>query len=200
MSKTKILSIAFAAVLVLTMAVGGTVLAAEGDTPTPPVCDEENHPQRFGGGGFMGSCTADIAALLGLTTEEIRELRTEGQSLADIAAAQDVSEAELTAVIMAAVTENLNEKVAEGVITQERADAIVTNLTERVATMITATAPVMGQARFSDGENGDAYKAGFRHGFNRGFRAGNASEGELPADTGRWPRGFAPGVMPGAGN
>lgn len=200
MSKTKILSIAFAAVLVLTMAVGGTVLADEGDSPTPPVCDEENHPQRFGGGGFLGSCTADVAALLGLTTEEIRELRTEGQSLADIAAAQGVSEAELTTVIMTGITGNLNEKVAEGIITQERADAIVTNLTERVGSMITATAPVMGQARFSGDENGDTYKAGFRHGFSRGFRAGNASDGELPAENGRWPHSFTPGMMPGASN
>jgi hypothetical protein len=200
MSKTKILSIAFAAVLVLTMAVGGTVLAAEGDTTTPPVCDEENHPQKFGGGGFLGSCTADIAALLGLTTEEIRELRTEGQSLADIAAAQGVSEAELVAVITSGITENLNEKVAEGVITQERADAMLTNLTERVGNLITATTPVMGQARFANDENSGAYKAGFRHGFSRGFRAGNASDGELPADTGRWQRSFAPGIMPGLSN
>jgi hypothetical protein len=200
MSKAKILSIAFAAVLVLTLAVGGTVLADEGDTTTPPVCDEQS--ARVGGlqGGFIGSCTADIAELLELTTEEIRDLRMEGQSLADIAAAQGVSEAELVAVITSGVTENLNEKVAEGVITQERADAMLTSLTERVETMITATTPVMGQARFSNGENSDAYQAGFRKGFSRGFKAGYTTDGELPADTGRWQRGFAPGTMPGLSN
>jgi hypothetical protein len=193
MSKAKILSIAFAAVLVLTMAVGGTVLAAEGDTTTPPVCDEENHPGRAGV-GFLGSCTADVADLLGLTTEEIRELRVEGQSLVDFAAAQGVSEAELVSVMTAGMTENLAERVADGTITQEQADVMLANLTERVDAMITATTPVMGRARTADSEQGKAYQAGFKKGFRHGFQAGYGTiDGEAPADTSEFgrSRGFA---------
>jgi len=153
MKKVKVLSIVLAVVGILALAIGGTVLADDGNDTTPDTCQPGENPGQWGRypGGFLGSCMDDISELLGLTAEEIRELRVEGQSLADIAASQGVSEAELVAVITTSMTENLAAKVAEGVITQEKADAILEQLPDRVTTMVNQTGPAFGRSEIGEG-------------------------------------------------
>lgn len=188
MKKVKVLSIVLAVVGILTLALGGTVLADDGDDAAPDTCQPGENPGQWGRypGGFLGSCMDDIGELLGLSTEEIRALREDGLSLAEIAAGQGIGEDELVAAVVAGIGENLAEQVANGNITQERADTFLEQLPDRVATMITSSGPVFGRG-CTDGDE-DGFRQGFRQGFRRGFMAGkssNSDAGFLPGMAGR---------------
>jgi len=67
----------------------------------------------------------DICELLGLSPEEFREQLRGGKSLAEILEEQGVDEEELHEAILAGVTERIEEKVADGTLTQEQADRIL---------------------------------------------------------------------------
>jgi hypothetical protein len=71
-----------------------------------------------------------ISEVLGLTPEEIRAQLEEGKTMDDIIADQGFTEEELKDAMLAAVTEKLQEKVAEGDITQEQADRILERMQE----------------------------------------------------------------------
>lgn len=65
------------------------------------------------------------AETLGLTIEELQEARQSGQTLLEIAEAQNVSLDVVRDAVEAAVTEAVTQAVADGVITQEQADHIL---------------------------------------------------------------------------
>jgi predicted DNA-binding protein (UPF0251 family) len=75
--------------------------------------------------GFLAANHEAVGELLGLTPEEIHALRYEGKSLAEIAAAQGVSEDELVAAILAARQEVVQQRVEAGTLTQEQADQML---------------------------------------------------------------------------
>ena len=185
MKKVKVLSIVLAVVGILALALGGTILADDGDSNTPDTCQYENDHLRWGGHAIAGlhDCIEQVSELLGLSTEEIRDLREEGMSLVEIAARQEVSADDLVATIVAGISENLAEQVADGNITQERADAFLEQLPDRVTTMVNSSGPVFGQYR-ADGDE-DGYQAGFRQGFRRGFMTGRNFDPDA---------GFKPGM------
>ncbi|MBN1192992.1 MAG: hypothetical protein JXA36_04810 [Coriobacteriia bacterium] len=79
-----------------------------------------------------------VADLTGLTADEVKAERAEGESLADIAAANGSSSEAVVSSALEARKAILDAKVADGSITQEQADAAYARmserLTERVAT------------------------------------------------------------------
>lgn len=81
-----------------------------------------------------------LAELLGLTPEELAE-ELRGPSLAAVAAAHGISADEVAEALVAEAEEHLQRAVEEGRVTQERADAVLAELTERV------TAAVNGELR-----------------------------------------------------
>ncbi len=68
---------------------------------------------------------AAIAESLGMTVEELEAARAEGQSLAEIAAAQDVDMADVQDAVEAAREQAIADAVTNGEITQEQADALL---------------------------------------------------------------------------
>lgn len=68
---------------------------------------------------------AAIAEALGMTVDELEAARTEGQSLAEIAAAQDVDMADVRDAVEAAREQAIADAVASGEITQAQADALL---------------------------------------------------------------------------
>ena len=100
-------------------------------------------PERFGGPGFDApfgfggprgghgqfltpeQTEVAVADALGMTVEELQAARDEGQTLAEIAAAQDVDMADVQAAVQAATEAAVAEAVANGDITQEQADRIL---------------------------------------------------------------------------
>lgn len=83
----------------------------------------------------------EVAEFLGVEPEQIREGLRDGQSLAQIAEANGKSRDELKSFLTSQLQERLNEAVADGKITQERADEKLENFQERVDDLIDRTGP-----------------------------------------------------------
>lgn len=133
----KMLAVGFGVVALVALAVGTTVSAdSPRGTGDPLTCDD------CGGAGFHGegiTSSESLAGLLGLTADELCELRAEGLSLADIAAENGISLDELVETIIADRTETVQAMVDEGLITQEQADFMLERMSERVEVALTRT-------------------------------------------------------------
>ncbi|GEM_PF-1199459 len=149
-----------------------------------------------GGNGFglrvgqsQGGMLETVADLLGLTVDEIIDLRNEGLSLAEIAATKDVTVEELVDHLLSFRAEFLAEKVADGTITSEQADAILESMRERMTERVqdTAIGPFgngRGQGRGgycwqnnSDDANGNSNGTENTNARQRGFRHGGGRRG-----------------------
>ena len=87
------------------------------------------------GGGAGGGGRVDMAAAaeaLGITREELRTQTRAGQTLADVAEAEGVPQADLVAALVAAAQERLDEAVTAGRLTQAQADARAAELEARI--------------------------------------------------------------------
>lgn len=85
------------------------------------------------GGPPMGMALLDAAAeYLGLSMDEIRELMSDGQTLAEIAEESDKSVERLIDAVVAAQKASLDEAVDEGRITDVMRDRILDGLDDRV--------------------------------------------------------------------
>ena len=101
-----------------------------------------------------------LSELTGLSTDELRAAASDGQTLAEIAEANGVSREELTAGLLAAAEEHLDEKVAEGDIDAEIAAERLAELGDRIDEMIDRTPsdhPGRGHGR------GHGVRHGLRH-------------------------------------
>jgi len=128
--KFKLLAISTVLVGILVLVFAGMVLA---DGP-----QELNNGEKYGCGARNGGwqnhgaiASETVSDLLGLTHEEIEAQRSEDKSLVEIAAAQGVSEDTLVEAIVAAKKEALQERVAAGSLTQERADWMLQQMEQR---------------------------------------------------------------------
>ncbi len=134
-------------VLVLTLIVGLLVVSAvsaQAETPEPPQPPQRpflngNRPGnlpngnlgQFEGNGLLRELVNIVTASLNMEPSEIlQQLRT--QTLAEVITANSGSVDDITAQITAAVTDRVNEAVANGNLTQERADEVVANLDDNV--------------------------------------------------------------------
>jgi hypothetical protein len=166
-----------AAILVgaLVALVGGTALAAGPVTPpglgfgAAGIQTADTDPcGGAGAGGMMRGGRPEwageqdaVAKLLGMTEEQIQAERQAGRSLAQIAAAKNVSEDALISTILSAKKEALAKLVADGKLTQAQSDLMIQNMTARVKTMVERTG--VGPA-FSRGGTGLGVGQGLRGG------------------------------------
>jgi len=134
--KFKMIGLALGIAALLALTLGTTVLAANGESNAESTARANGW---HGGQVGFASCTETVSDLLGLTTEEICELRTDGNSLADIAAANGVTVDVLVDAVMADKIAEVEALVADGTITQAQADQMVERMTERVEDMLTRT-------------------------------------------------------------
>jgi hypothetical protein len=120
-------------------------------------------PFLFGGlgrrGGFLHEGRLDslqaAATYTGLSETELREQVRAGKSLAEIAKGEGKSVSGLVDAMVAAAKKKLDEAVADGRLTRERADEIEASLEERITNLVNAEP---GTRRFG-------LHPGFRHGF-----------------------------------
>jgi hypothetical protein len=144
-----------AAILVgaLVALVGGTALAAETTTPPVPAAGACPFGAPGAGGMALGGRPEwagqpdEVATLLGMTEETIQAERQSGKSLAQIAAARNVTEDALVNAMLSAKKATLTKLVADGKLTQAQADLMIQNMTTRVKTMVerTGVGPAFGQ-------------------------------------------------------
>jgi hypothetical protein len=139
----------------------GTITQAQADAVITALDDarpdRDGFGDRFGGGrgGHIGEGLEVVAEELGLTTDEIRTALADGQSLADLAAANGSSADALVAVLVAEATAHLDEHVADGDITQAEADERLAEMTERITAMVNGEMPTFeGRGPGSGGPGG----------------------------------------------
>lgn len=113
------------------------------------------HRHRHGHGARLEA----VSELLGMSEDELRAEFEAGNSLADVAAAQGVTNDELSAGMLAAAEERLDEAVSEGKIDEAEAAERLAELEERIPELI-EQAP---------GEGGFGRGHGHRHGRGLGF-------------------------------
>lgn len=120
------------------------------------------HFGHFGRAGHLGSLEA-AASYLDVTEAELRERLTEGDTLAEIAKAEGKSVDGLVKALVAAATEKLDDTVADGRLTKERAAELKQGLEERVTALVNGEfrAPRLGPRAFG-------FERGFGFRFHRG--------------------------------
>jgi hypothetical protein len=113
-----------------------------------------------------------VAESLGMTQEELRDALRDGRTVADVAGERGVDVQVVVDAIVAAQRARVDEAVAAGELTQERADEILGGAEER------ATALVEGELRMRDGRRGHDGPFG---GERRGHDEGDTTTGDTSA-------------------
>lgn len=125
----------------------GTLTQAQADKVATTL--DQNLPRRGPGGpGRMGMRggpahlePADIAKALGISVAELRTQSEAGKTLAQIAAANNISKTALIDKLVAAAKAELAQAVKTGRITQAQADAIKGTLKTRITEMVDKVGP-----------------------------------------------------------
>ena len=132
-------ALAFTGVGVATMASAQTP-DADADSTTTDDSTETNDESRERGdgegrrGNKRGGCgpSEAVAEALGMEVDELKAELEAGSTLAEVAEANDVDPDELVELMVANATERIEEKVAEGDLTDEEAAEKLANKTERI--------------------------------------------------------------------
>ena len=143
--RIKWLVIALSVVTVMAIGIGATVASAATPTPTP------NAQAGCGaGGGFrFGGAVVDevVTKLLGMTEDQIHELRQQGKSLVQIAATKNVTEKQLVGAIIAYKTAQVQSRVTAGTLTQDQANLMIQRMEQNTTQAVNRTSigPMGGQ-------------------------------------------------------
>ena len=143
--------------LAASLLIGAGATLAQEETPEAPT-QEVLPGGRWGGGpgnhspggprgGMHGPrMGAQFSTLVeeytGLTREEMRAAIQDGQTLADLIEANDRSVEEFVAPAVEQASAQIDEAVAAGLISEERADEIKANLPERITAWVNGERPV----------------------------------------------------------
>lgn len=104
---------------------------------TTPESRQNWSARSWHGGAFGGVNAVEITAeLTGTTNEDVSAALEDGASLASYAAEQGFERDALVSELVSAMQAELDTRVAEGSITQERADELAAGLEERAATLV----------------------------------------------------------------
>ncbi|MGO0062744.1 hypothetical protein ACTID9_22435 [Brevibacillus fluminis] len=93
---------------------------------------ESKHDGRMHGKGFGLRNNAELLALLKLDADQLKEQLKAGKSLAEVAQAQGVTKDDVVKLLIAQRTKTLDEAVASGELTQEKANQIKSELADRI--------------------------------------------------------------------
>lgn len=124
--------------LATAMLVLGLVVGSVGLASAAPVSDAPAAQSGFGfalGGAIRdaGARMIDVVAdLTGLDLDEIMDRRAAGETIGDIAESEGVSSETVVSGALDARAALLDEKVADGTMTEEQAATALANMTERV--------------------------------------------------------------------
>lgn len=164
--RIKWLGITLAVAAVLTVLVGAGIASAAEPTPIPT----SQTCCGVGGGFRFGGVVVDevVTKLLGMTEQQIHDLRLQGKSLVQIAATKNITEKQLVDAMIAYKKTQVQSRVTAGTITQEQANLMLQRMEQMTAQAVnrTAVGPMMGQ------------------GFGFGQRGGGAGPGNMN----RWAR------------
>ena len=131
------------AALVAAMALGTVGFAAAQDnTPVDPQQTEPQRPYLLPAAeAVRGQVVQAIVDVTGLSRTEIVSQLRDGKTLNEILADNDIDPQVVIDAVTTVVTDDLNQAVANGRITQERADQVLANLPDTLDRLMNATNP-----------------------------------------------------------
>lgn len=155
------------AALLVVGVIGATSAFAQG--PDNPGFSMMNHGRGPGEGRGLGDAELEAAAgVLGMTTDEVQSALQDGQTLQDLADASGVDIEDVHAAIQAVheteMRERIAQEVADGTMTQEKADWLLEGLDK--------------------GFMGGGGPGGFGLGGPRGPKGGHGPQGQPPVQNG----------------
>lgn len=125
----------------------GTLTQGEADAVARTLAESDALGPRGGGPGHgPGAALAAAAETLGLDEDALMDRLAEGATLAEVAEEQGVPTAELVDALVAAATEQLEEDVADGRLTQDEADERAAELAEQLTEAVEGGMPLGGPA------------------------------------------------------
>ncbi len=127
-------------VLAAAMALGTVGLAAAQEE-TPPQGDQQRPFLQAREGTVRGKIIDAIESATGLTREEIATQLRDGKTFNEILADNNIDPQVVIDAVTAVVTDELNQAVSNGRITQERADQVLENLPDNLDRLMNATMP-----------------------------------------------------------
>jgi polyhydroxyalkanoate synthesis regulator phasin len=121
--------------------------------------NREGLPERHGPGGLglpgghhgrhlLGAGLDAAAEAIGITDDELRTALEGGQSIAEVAEANDVDVQTVIDALVAAATEHIDQAVTDGRIDADRAEELKADLTERITARVNGEAPLRGERGF----------------------------------------------------
>lgn len=130
----------FVGALVLALGAGAIFAPVVGNAEAADTTAKtENQRGYHLGQYFAGSMKDTVAAAIGITVDELSALRVEGNSLAQIADVQGVSNDQLIASLANAKTEQIEALYADGKITEAQKENMLTQMDERMLEKINRT-------------------------------------------------------------
>lgn len=139
----------------------GTIDESQADAVAGHLAEQAPERGPRGGGHHIGFGSEVLSEVLGIEPEELREQLRDGQTVAEIAAANGVEVQAVVDALVAHQAERLAEAVEDGRLDADRAAEIESELAERV----------------TDAVNGEGPLGGGRHGGPRGG-GGGATDAE----------------------
>jgi hypothetical protein len=119
-----------------------SVVSAQEQTATPePSTAGAAAVGPAGNGALLGQLLQIVAADLNLQPQDIRQ-QLRGQSLANLIEANHGDVAKITSDITAAITDRIHQAVANGTLTQERADQILGGLDAMIESVLQGNGPM----------------------------------------------------------
>lgn len=119
----------------------GVISQAQADAVEEAFVEAAPHRHHRGGPFGRHLAGAEVAELLGLTGEELREQLVPGTTLAEVAEANGVSTDELVDALVTFGEERLAQAVENGRLTQEEADAKAADLESEITERVTSELP-----------------------------------------------------------
>ena len=167
MKTRKALGLAMTALLA-TLLLGSAGIAVAAPAEDAPVAERTGFAVRIGDAlRDAGARAIDIVTdLTGLEFDEISDRRSDGESIATIAESEGIGTESLVAEMIDARAVVLNEKVADGSITQEHADDMLANMEDRVSERVNS------EELGKPGDRGQGNGQGMGYGAGEGLGAG----------------------------
>lgn len=119
----------------------GTLTQEQADKVAETLKDArpEGGPRGHGPHGRMGLDA--VATALGIDASELRDALESGKTIADVAADKGVDVQTVIDAIVADMSSHLDQAVADGKLTQEQADEIKANATQRATALVNGIKP-----------------------------------------------------------
>jgi hypothetical protein len=139
----------------------GTITQAQADAVIAAIQEAGPPEGGHGGpgmrGGRGGPGLEAAAGAIGITEDELRTALRDGSTLTEVAEANGVDPQAVIDALVAELQARLDQRVADGDLTQEEADEKLASGTERITERMTSTLPERGQGRpeGAPGEDGD---------------------------------------------